>query len=247
MQKFDSGGVEIAYTTMGEGPPILLVHGFASNHAVNWVFTGWMTALAGAGFTAIALDNRGHGESQKLYAPEDYSIAKMAGDSLNLLDHLGIPQAAVMGYSMGGRITAWLALNAPERIEKAILGGLAENLIAGVPGAAAIASGLEAPSLEAVTDPVARTFRQFAQSTRSDLKALAACMRAPRQTMTEADLARISVPVLIVAGEKDEVSGPITRVVGAIPAARGVVLPGRNHMNAVGDAGYKAAVLDFLR
>ncbi|MFN0194199.1 MAG: alpha/beta fold hydrolase, partial [Aestuariivirga sp.] len=139
------------------------------------------------------------------------------------------------------------ALNAPERVEKAILGGLAENLIVGVKGAEDIAQGLEAPSLEDVTHPVARTFRQFAQSTRSDLKALAACMRAPRQTMTEAELGRISVPVLVVAGEKDEVSGPIERVVAAIPGAKGVVLPGRNHMNAVGDKGYKEAVLGFLR
>jgi pimeloyl-ACP methyl ester carboxylesterase len=247
MQKFDSGGVEIAYETMGKGPPILLVHGFASNHAVNWVFTGWMSLLSEAGFTAIALDNRGHGESQKLYSPDDYSIAKMAGDCLNLLDHLGIPRSSVMGYSMGGRITAWLALNASERIEKAILGGLAENLIAGVPEASSIADGLEAPSLEAVTNPVARTFRQFAQSTKSDLKALAACMRAPRQTMTEAELGQMAVPVLVVAGEKDDVAGPLARVVAAIPGARGVVLPGRNHMNAVGDRGYKEAVLAFLR
>jgi pimeloyl-ACP methyl ester carboxylesterase len=247
MQKLDSGGVEIAYKTMGEGPPVLLVHGFASNHAVNWVFTGWTAALAEAGFTVIAFDNRGHGQSQKLYTPEAYSIAAMAKDSVNLLDHLGIPRASVMGYSMGGRIAAWLALNAPERVEKAVLGGLAENLIAGVADAPAIADGLEAPSIETVTSPVARSFRKFAQSTKSDFKALAACMRAPRQTMTEAELGRISVPLLVVAGEKDDVSGPIERVLAAIPGAKGVLLPGRNHMNAVGDKGYKDAVLAFLR
>jgi pimeloyl-ACP methyl ester carboxylesterase len=65
--------------------------------------------------------------------------------------------------------------------------------------------------------------------------------------MTEAELGRISVPLLVVAGEKDDVSGPIERVLAAIPGAKGVLLPGRNHMNAVGDKGYKDAVLAFLR
>ncbi|WP_163363718.1 alpha/beta fold hydrolase, partial [Enterobacter cloacae] len=73
MQTFDSDGVEIAYidvpATGGTGDPVLLIHGFASNHAVNWVNTAWVRTLTQAGYRTIALDNRGHGQSGKLYDP----------------------------------------------------------------------------------------------------------------------------------------------------------------------------------
>src|ERR1700749_2772052 len=99
MQSFHNGG---------GGEPILLVQGFASSKNVNWVYPTWVSELRKNGRRVIALDNRGHGESAKLYEPAQYSIPTMAGDVLALMDHLGIPQADIMGYSMGGRMTAWL-------------------------------------------------------------------------------------------------------------------------------------------
>ena len=120
MQFFDSKGVRIAFIDIapegGAGDPILLIHGFASNHAVNWVNTLWTTTLSRAGFRVIALDNRGHGQSQKLYRPEDYDSWTMAEDARNLLDHLDIERADVMGYSRGARISAHLALLDPARV-----------------------------------------------------------------------------------------------------------------------------------
>src|SRR5262245_29492162 len=113
MQSFRHDGVDIAFLDEGEGDPVVLIHGFASTAAVNWVHPGWVTTLTRAGRRAIALDNRGHGASSKLYDPADYHSAKMAGDVHALLDHLGIGRADVLGYSMGARIAAFLALAEP--------------------------------------------------------------------------------------------------------------------------------------
>ena len=246
MHKFNSDGVEIAYEDMGEGRPILLIHGFASNARVNWQETGWYKTLMAAGHRVIAIDNRGHGHSQKLYDPEAYPAATMADDASRLIMHLGLGQVDVMGYSMGARIAAFLTINHPEQIRRAVFAGLASRMITGVGGGDAIARGLEAASLEAVTDPNARSFRIFAEHTRSDLHALAACMRSSRVKITADDLARISCPVLVVAGEKDDVAGSLEDLVKVIPGAEGITLPGRNHMNAVGDKLYKQKVLAFL-
>ena len=112
MPSFHNGAVEIAYLDEGEGEPIVLVHGFASTKSVNWVYPTWVSELRKDGRRVIALDNRGHGESSKLYDPAQYSIATMAGDVVALMDHLEIARADIMGYSMGGRMTAWLGLNA---------------------------------------------------------------------------------------------------------------------------------------
>jgi pimeloyl-ACP methyl ester carboxylesterase len=246
MQKFNSAGVEIAFSDEGEGQPILLIHGFASNMRVNWVATGWQRSLLQAGYRVIMIDNRGHGESAKLYDPQRYAASMMAEDAARLLDHLGIARAAIMGYSMGARIAAFLTLQDPGKVACAVYAGLAERLITGVGGAEAIADGLEAESLAAVADPGARSFRQFAEQTKGDLRALAACIRSSRVRIKPEALARIHAPVLVVAGEVDDVAGKVEPLVAMIPGARGVTLPGRNHMNAVGDKGYKAAVLAFL-
>src|SRR5207253_431373 len=116
--------VELAYLDEGQGAPIVLVHGFASTKEINWVQPGWLTTLKGAGRRVIALDNRGHGQSTKLYDPAGYHTTEMAGDVRALLDHLDLPRADVMGYSMGARITAFLALEYPDRVRCMVLGGL---------------------------------------------------------------------------------------------------------------------------
>jgi pimeloyl-ACP methyl ester carboxylesterase len=246
MQKFNSDDVEIAYSDQGEGAPILLIHGFASNSRVNWEATGWIKTLLSAGYRVIAIDNRGHGESEKLYDPQHYSAPIMADDAARLLDHLGIRQAAIMGYSMGARIAAFLTMHHPERVARAVFAGLAERMVSGVSGSDAIAEALEAPSLDSVTDAGARAFRIFAEQTKSDKRALAACIRSVRAKIKPEALAGITCPVLVVAGGDDEVAGEVQPLVDLIPGAKGVVLPRRNHMNAVGDKGYKEAVLTFL-
>ena len=247
MHKFNSDSVEIAFDDLGQGEPVLLVHGFASNARVNWVDPGWVKTLMDAGFRVITIDNRGHGESEKLYNPDLYSAPEMAEDARRLLDHLSISRAYVLGYSMGARISAFLAINHPSRVGAVIFGGLASRMITGVGGGAEIARGLEASSLLDVTDVTARSFRIFAEQTRGDLKALAACIKSSRAKITLEMLATIKAPVLVVAGEKDDVSGDVATLVAAIRGAKGLTLPHRNHMNAVGDKMFKETAVAFLK
>ena len=115
MPTFKNGTVEIAYLDEGEGDPIVLVHGFASNKETNWVMPGWTTTLRRDNRRVIALDNRGHGQSAKLYDPVDYHTDVMAGDVAALIEHLNLGRADVMGYSLGARISAVLAARHPER------------------------------------------------------------------------------------------------------------------------------------
>ena len=246
VERFRSDGVEIAYEVTGAGAPVLLIHGFASNARVNWRDTLWINTLVEAGHRVIAYDNRGHGESGKLYDQAAYSASIMAEDARRLLDHLGIAAADVIGYSMGARLTALLAIRHGARVRRAVLAGLAANMIHGLGGAETIARGFEAANPETIADPAARAFRAFAEQTNSDLKALAACMRGQRQSMSTAELGRIACPVLVVAGDADEIAGPVEPLVAAIPGARGLTLPGRDHMRAVGDRRFKQAVVSFL-
>lgn len=246
MPSFKNGPVEIAYLDEGEGDPIVLIHGFASNREVNWVYPGWVSTLTGAGRRVIALDNRGHGESAKLYEPSDYHTGKMAEDVRALLDHLGIRRADIFGYSMGARITAFLAAAHPDRVRAIVLGGLGYKLIDGVGLPDSIAEALEAPSLADVTDPTARTFRAFAEQTKSDRRALAACIRGTRQTMTAEEAGRIAAPALVAVGTKDDVAGSAAKLAATMRNARALDIQGRDHMLAVGDKTFKTAVLQFL-
>src|ERR1700759_3423688 len=131
MPSFQHDDVEIAYLDEGEGEPIVLVHGFASSKNVNWVYPTWVSELRKDGRRVIALDNRGHGDSSKLYDPEEYYLGTMAGDVRALMDHLSIERADIMGYSLGGRMTAYLAQSQPARVRSAIFGGIGLGLIAG--------------------------------------------------------------------------------------------------------------------
>jgi pimeloyl-ACP methyl ester carboxylesterase len=246
MPSFHNGAVEIAYLDEGEGDPILLVHGFASSKNVNWVYPTWVSELKKNGRRVIALDNRGHGDSAKLYDVDAYSIPIMAGDVIALMDHLNIARADIMGYSLGSRMTAWLALSQPQRLRSALLGGIGMGLIEGGGPGENVAEALEAASLEDVTDPVGRTFRAFADQTRSDRRALAACLRGSRGLMTKQQAADIAVPVLIAVGTLDEIAGSAAALGKIIPGAEVLDIPNRDHMRAVGDKVYKSGVLGFL-
>jgi pimeloyl-ACP methyl ester carboxylesterase len=246
MPSFHHGGIEIAYLDEGEGDPIVLIHGFASNKNVNWVYPSWLSELKRDGRRVVALDNRGHGESAKLYGSDDYSLDMMADDVQALMDHLAIDRADIMGYSLGGRITARLARKQPQRVRSAILGGIGIGLIEGGGPGENVAEALEAPSLDDVADPVGRTFRAFADQTRSDRRALAACLRGTRTLMTREQAAEIAVPVLIAVGTADEVAGSAHALGDVIARSQVLDIPRRDHMRAVGDKVYKQGVVDFL-
>lgn len=246
MQSFDSDGVRIAYRDQGDGEPVLLIHGFASNSSVNWVSPSWFTTLGDAGYRVIALDNRGHGESEKLYDEADYGADVMAEDARRLLDHLGIEKAHILGYSMGARIGAFLTARHPGRVMSLVLSGMGVNLVRGVGGAGPIAAALEAESADDVTNDAARSFRVFADQTGSDRRALAACIRSSRKAITAEDLNAAGVPMLIAVGTDDVVAGSAAELAELLPGAEVLDIPGRDHMRAVGDPVHKKGVLAFL-
>ncbi len=251
METFISDGVEIAYSDfepLGDDrrEPIVLVHGFASTHAVNWMFTQWVKTLTEDGRRVVALDSRGHGRSQKLYDPAQYALDLMAGDVANLLDHLSIARADVMGYSLGARIATVLTLSRPDRVRSLILGGIGQYLIqdAGMPSG--LAEAMEAERIEDIDNSMLKIFRGFAESTRSDLRALAACVRGARKALDPALLSQIECPVLICVGTRDDVAGDPSPLQPLFRNARIADIPGRDHNRAVGDRIYKQAVLEFL-
>lgn len=249
MDHFDSDGVDIAFLDTGGGdgkPPVLLIHGFASNVETNWANTGWVAFLTRAGYRVLAFDNRGHGESQKLYELVDYGAPLMAEDARRLLDHVGVARANVVGYSMGARIAAFLALAHPNRVQRVVFGGLGINMVRGMAGTGPIARALEAPTIDDVTNPTARTFRAFAEQTKSDLKALAACIRSSRAPITAEMVGEIAAPVLVVVGETDVIGGGAEELAKLIPGARAYTIPGKDHNRAVGDRMFKAEALAFF-
>jgi pimeloyl-ACP methyl ester carboxylesterase len=247
---FNSDGVRLNYLDQNEGAtrpvPVLLIHGFASNIDMNWIATGWVKDLTAAGYRVVAIDNRGHGASEKLYVPEAYSREIMAEDARRLLDHLGIPKAHVIGYSMGARVAATLALAHPERIGRLVLGGLGHNMVRAMAGTGPIAHALMASSIDEVVNPTARTFRAFAEQTKSDLKALAVCVRQIRDPVPREVIATLRVPTLVAVGSNDVIAGAADILSSLIPGAEAFEIVGRDHMKAVGDRSFKSAVLSFL-
>lgn len=246
MQKFMHDGFELAFLDRGEGVPILLIHGFASNARVNWDGPGWFSAFNGAGYRVIALDNRGHGESSKSHDNADYTPSKMAADSAALLSHLNISQAHVMGYSMGARISAFLALQHPQLVRSLVLGGLGIGLVEGVGEWDPIANALLADDPNTITHARGLMFRKFADQTKSDRLALAACIQTSRVLVSAQKAATIAQPTLIGVGTRDDIAGDPHELAALMPNARAFAIEGRDHMLAVGDRTFKAAVLDFL-
>ena len=246
MPSFLSDGISLSYEVFGEGKPVLLIHGFASNIEINWVSTGWVDTLTAAGYRVIALDNRGHGKSQKLYDPNLYFAHEMADDARRLLDRLGIERLPILGYSMGARIAAFLALQSPGRVSRAVFGGMGINLVTGLSDSEAIISALTAESLAEVTDRSGRQFRIFAEHSGADRAALAACMINSREPMKEADVRRIEAPVLVAVGAEDEMAGSAEALAKLLPHGEAFIIPRRDHMRATGDGAFKEAALEFL-
>ncbi len=248
-QKFNSNGVEINFETAGDPtqPAILLIHGFGSSYKNNWQQPGWTDFLVEAGYYVVMFDNRGHGASEKLYVSADYDIHKMADDGYNLMKHLKLKTYDVMGYSMGARISAFLAMQYPSSVKRVIFGGLGYNIIDGTPFVEEIASALLAKSLDDVQNKTGRMFRIFADHTGSDRRALAACILSPSRVMAVKDIKTITQPILVAIGSVDDVSGDGEQLVGIMQNAEFLLIPKRDHMRATGDKVFKQGAIEFLQ
>ncbi len=243
---FDSDGLKIHYEIIGQGKPIILIHGWSSSIKGNWVDTGWVKTLTPIR-RVITLDCRGHGLSDKPYEQEAYGSINMAQDVLNLMDHLGIIKADIFGYSMGAFIALYLLGHYKERFTSVILGGIGDEVME----EHLIANALLAEDPSQITDNEAKMYRLIAQlDPNNDLKALAysilqigpECNRiielgGPRLT-------KIVSPILIVNGEKDPANAD--ELIAKIPRAKFILIPRRDHISVVPDKRFKREVLKFL-
>ena len=244
-----SDGAELRWESTGEGPVVLLIHGFASTLERNWRGTGWMDALARAGFRAVAYDQRGHGRSTKLYDPAKYALDRLARDAVEVLDALGIERGVLMGYSMGARVALEAALLHPARVAALVLSGIGSAFrdFGGPAGdREAVARALEADDPSGASAG-ALGYRRFAEQNGGDLKALAAFWRRTNRPVSPDELGAIRVPTLVVAGDQDEVAGDPRPLAAAIPGAEVAVLPGKDHTKATGAREHRASVLAFLQ
>jgi pimeloyl-ACP methyl ester carboxylesterase len=248
-------GVKIAYEVAGQGKPVLLIHGFASDRVQNWRGAMWYDTLTRAGYRVVALDNRGHGESDKPHDVSFYGHETMASDSLAVMKAAGLDETLLMGYSMGGYIAMSLMLTHPELFPKVVIAGVgasyldinaAEGAVADPAHRSVIAEALEAADPTTITDRTAREFRAFADQGGKDRLALAACMRGNREAFSKTELGRIQNPVLVVCGQNDLLTGPPDPLAAAFAHGRAVTVPNRDHMTTVGDKVYKQAVLEFF-
>jgi pimeloyl-ACP methyl ester carboxylesterase len=242
---FDSDGIRLHYEVHGpeNGTPIVAVHGFASDYRLNWVGTRWQETLTNEGFMVVGLDCRGHGHSDKPHDTAAYATEIMASDVIRLLDHLDVSEAAYLGYSMGARIGLQVAIDHPRRVTRAVLGGI--GTAGAIDRSDAIARAFLAG--EPTDDPVAQTFYRFASARpTNDLRALAACIQGLKPVADPARLARITTPILVVVGDRDDIAHGAAELIELIPTAHLVTIAGRDHMSAVVAREFKQAALEFL-
>ena len=217
--------------------PVLLVHGFASSFERNWREPGWVDLLADAGREVIPVDLLGHGEAPKPHDPDAYAALEQ-----RVADVLPEGEVDAIGFSLGARVVLTLAAERPERFGRIVVGGVGANLFREEAGDA-VADAIEGSG--STDHPLAQAFARFAQNPENDPKALAACLRRPSVPMTAAQLGRVTRPVLVVIGDRDEM-GPADPLVDALPDATAVSLKGVDHLGTPNNFGFIDAALEFL-
>ena len=246
-----SDGVKIAFERLGEGPAILLVHGFGSSRNQNWKSTGWYGGLTEAGFSIVAMDCRGHGHSDKPHDASFYGHDRMADDAVAVMDACDLDAPFVLGYSMGGFIGLRLLAAHPHRVARLAIAGVGahylEDRITDPAARAALADALTTPDKDSITDARGRMFRAFADQPGKDRLALAACMRGMSPHLPHAILASLKGPILVACGSEDNTAGSPDILAAALPGGIAVTIAGRDHMSAVGDRHTRQAVIGFFR
>ncbi|HWA68467.1 MAG TPA: alpha/beta hydrolase [Rhizomicrobium sp.] len=246
-------GVAIAFERLGPehaGPAILLIHGFGSSRLQNWKSTGWYGGLTEAGFGVVAMDCRGHGDSDKPHDQAAYGHDRMAEDAVAVMDAAGLDTPFVCGYSMGGFIGLRLLAAHPGRVARLAVCGVGETYlqdrITSPQARAALAEALLTPDPASLSDGRAKMFRAFADQMGKDRLALAACMRAMSPHLPLSVLSALARPILVVCGEKDDTAGAPGPLAAQFPQGQAILIPGKDHMSAVGDPATRRAVTDFF-
>ena len=254
---FDSAGVRIHYTDEGKGAPVLLVHGFANPANLQWRRTGRIAELSKK-HRVIALDNRGHGRSDKPHDPKQYGM-QMVEDLVRLLDHLKIQKAHVVGYSMGGFITLKMVTTHPDRILSAAACGAGwdrtnqENRDFAEAVAKAVEHGDAGPLPNRLGVPGRpltfweKSAARLSLAWFNDPLALAAVMRGSQQmALTEQELRANKVPTLTIIGSQDGFLPDAKALTATMANHELLILEGKNHMNADVSGAFQRALQDFL-
>lgn len=258
-QFFDSNGCKIHYRVEGNGPPLILVHGYAINADINWRWNGLIRKLK-KHFTVISFDLRGHGLSDKPSKPNSYGL-EMVKDIVRLMDHLNIPKANVMGYSMGGFITLKLITMYPDRLIKAVVGGAGYDKAEGknIKILMEIAESLESgkgyyPLTKALSDARKKPpfwqvkLNDFVINLLSDPQAMADVIKQFLEfEVSEESLRNNQVPVLAIVGTKDTLKGGVIRLEKYLSNAHFIYLKDRSHSTAIIGSKFYKPVIKFLK
>lgn len=241
-QSFD--GTTISYTQLGEGPVVLLLHGFTVDAKINWFDTGMAQQIASAGYTVIAPDTRGHGKSSAPSAPKAWPSDAAARDQIALMKHLGTQPYALVGYSMGSLIAMRYHLIARHG-SKLVLGGVGDSASDenNTDRNTAFRAAIEA-AIAGDDTPAAQSMRLRAKATGATLENYLGALSS--RTYTGADLLQtFDIPTLVLTGDQDLDNGSGPTLAQIIPGAQYQQLTG-THTSAISDPALPLAIIAFL-
>ena len=246
---YAADGTRLATYTWGEfdAPVVVIVHGFASNVRDNWVLTGWVRELTRAGYRVLALDQRGHGNSDKPHEPDAYAIRTLVGDVETVMDTYLVEEAFYVGYSLGARVGWEVVRDLPQRIDRAVLGGVPD----GIPLERLDLDQVRAYADDGtpVTDQATQNYIALTERVPgNDLRSLVALAEGMRRTRTvDPDPANAPTrPILFATGSEDAIIAGSRTLAEAAPDGTFFEIPGRHHFNAPGSRAFKDAALEFL-
>ena len=238
-----SDGVELAYREMGEGRPVVLVHGLFSDGVTNWIKFGAGQAIASRGFRVIMPDLRAHGLSGKPHDPAAYSDGILARDLKEMVTHLGLDDFDLGGFSLGARTTVQ-AVGEGVKPRRAVLAGMGfEGLTGWLRRKDFFLDAIELAETASRGDPHWLAI-QFMKTMRVDREA--AKLLLP--TFTDAKdewLAAFTMPAMVLCGTEDHDNGSAEKLAKALPNATYVRVPG-THMSSVTKPEFAAALAEYL-
>lgn len=246
---YAADGTRLATYSWGDfdAPAVVLVHGFASSTRDTWVLTGWARRLTDAGYRVLGIDLRGHGKSDKPHDADAYAIATLAGDVETVLDTYLVEDALYVGYSLGARVGWEVVRDLPQRIHRAVLGGVPD----GIPLERLDIEQVRA-NIEDGTPVEDQTTKNYMSLTSrvpgNDLRSLLALAEGMRQTRTiDPDPSNAPTqPILFATGAKDAVLEGSRTLAAAASNSSFFEIPDRHHFNAPGSRAFKDAALEFL-
>ncbi|MEK6311108.1 MAG: alpha/beta hydrolase [Curtobacterium sp.] len=240
-------GLPIATYDFGDpdAPVVVAVHGFASGALLNWHASGWTRDLLRAGYRVVALDQRGHGASAKPHDPSAYSMELLVADVVSVIDTYLLDDVAYLGYSLGARVGWHTAEQLPDRVSRAVLGGIPDadpmRRVAVDQAKAYLADGTP------IEDRVTNGYLTMAGNVEgNDLRALVAMVEGMRDSIEPTPENAPAQPLLMAAGSEDGIKDSAVRLAAAAPDAGFFEIPGRNHFNAPTSRAFREAAIAFL-